>query len=89
MCLVMAVFYNISSLFTGLNYDNAFVEVDRLCRGHQMMDAVSTSETSVYFYHTTWRNFPEGCHLHIRRRENLKSRLSGQTEAPQAVRHYR
>jgi hypothetical protein len=39
-----------------------------------MMEAVSTSETSVNFYETTRRNIPENCHLHARRRrENLKS----------------
>jgi hypothetical protein len=37
-----------------------------------MMEAVSTSETSVNFYETTRRNIPEDSHLHIRRRENLK-----------------
>jgi hypothetical protein len=34
-----------------------------------MMDAVSTSETSVNFYDGTRFNILEGCHL----RENLKS----------------
>jgi hypothetical protein len=29
-----------------------------------MMEAVSTSETSVNFYETTQRNIPEGCHLY-------------------------
>jgi hypothetical protein len=29
------------------------------------MEAVRTSETSVYFNETTRRYFPEGCHLHI------------------------
>jgi hypothetical protein len=38
-----------------------------------MMEAVSTYETSVNLYHTTRRNIPENSHLHIRRRENLKS----------------
>jgi hypothetical protein len=38
-----------------------------------MMEAASTSETSVNFYHTTRSNIPEDSHLHIRRRENLKS----------------
>jgi hypothetical protein len=38
-----------------------------------MMEAVSTSETSVDFYETTWRNILEDSHLHARRRENLKS----------------
>jgi hypothetical protein len=40
-----------------------------------LMMAVSTSETSVKFYQTTWRNKPEDSHLHTRRRENLKSHL--------------
>jgi hypothetical protein len=38
-----------------------------------MMEAVSTSEKSVNFYQTTRLNIPENSHLHIRRRENLKS----------------
>jgi hypothetical protein len=38
-----------------------------------IMEAASTSETSVDFYHTTLRNNPEVSHLHTRRRENLKS----------------
>jgi hypothetical protein len=36
-----------------------------------MVEALSTSETSVNFYETTRRNIPEDGH--IRRRENLKS----------------
>jgi hypothetical protein len=40
-----------------------------------MMDATSTSETSVNFYHTARRNNPEGSHLCIRRFENLRSHL--------------
>jgi hypothetical protein len=38
-----------------------------------MMEAVSTSKTSVNLYQTTRRNNPEDSHLYIRRRENLKS----------------
>jgi hypothetical protein len=38
-----------------------------------MVEAVSTSATSVSFYRTTRRNIPEDSHLHIRCRENLKS----------------
>jgi hypothetical protein len=34
---------------------------------------VRTSETSVYFNESTRRYIPEGCHLHNRRSENLKS----------------
>jgi hypothetical protein len=40
-----------------------------------MMEAVSTSETSVNFYQTTRRNIPEDSHLRTRRRENLISYL--------------
>jgi hypothetical protein len=40
-----------------------------------MMEAVSSSETSVNIYQTTRRDFPEDSHLHTRRRENLKSHL--------------
>jgi hypothetical protein len=40
-----------------------------------MIEAVSTSETSVRFYQTTRRNTPEDGHLHTRSRENLKSHL--------------
>jgi hypothetical protein len=40
--------------------------------------AVNTSETSVSFYQTTWRNIPQDTHLHTRRRENLKSHLTPQ-----------
>jgi hypothetical protein len=38
-----------------------------------MMEAASTSETSVNFYQTIRRNNPEDSYLHICRRENLKS----------------
>jgi hypothetical protein len=37
-----------------------------------MMEAESTSETSVNLYQSTRRNNPEDSHLHIHRRENLK-----------------
>jgi hypothetical protein len=37
------------------------------------MDAVHTSETSVYYNETARRNIPEGSNCHNRRRENLKS----------------
>jgi hypothetical protein len=38
-----------------------------------MMEAASTSETSVIFYQITQRSNPEDSHRHTRRRENLKS----------------
>jgi hypothetical protein len=28
-----------------------------------MMEAVCTSETSIYFNETTWHYIPDGCHL--------------------------
>jgi hypothetical protein len=40
-----------------------------------MMEAVSTSETSVNFNQTTQRNNPEDDDFHTRRRKNLKSHL--------------
>jgi hypothetical protein len=36
-----------------------------------MMEPIRISETSVYFYKTTGRYIPEGCHIHTRRRENV------------------
>jgi hypothetical protein len=30
-----------------------------------MMEAASTSETSVYFYETIQHNIPECCHIHV------------------------
>jgi hypothetical protein len=30
-----------------------------------MMEAVCTSEMSVYFYDTTWHHVPKGCHLNV------------------------
>jgi hypothetical protein len=38
-----------------------------------MLEAASTSETSVNFYQITRGNNPEDSHLHTRRRKNLKS----------------
>jgi hypothetical protein len=40
-----------------------------------LIEAASTSETSVNLYQTTQRNIPEDSRLHTRRRENLKSHL--------------
>jgi hypothetical protein len=64
----------------------SLVEVYRRFRGacclhHQgdeslvalMMEAASTSETSVNFYQTTRCNTPEDSHLHTRSHEKLKS----------------
>jgi hypothetical protein len=41
-----------------------------------MMEAVRTSETSVYSNETTRHYITEGSNLHTRRRENLKSHES-------------
>jgi hypothetical protein len=40
-----------------------------------MMEAASTSETSVNFYQTTRGNNPEDSHLHTHHHENLKSQI--------------
>jgi hypothetical protein len=41
-----------------------------------MVEAASTSETSVSFYETTRRNIPEDGHLYTRRHENVKSQYT-------------
>jgi hypothetical protein len=56
----------------------SLVEIYRRFRGaccgaiFLMMEAASTSETSVKFYQTARLNIPEDSHLHTYRRENLK-----------------
>jgi hypothetical protein len=40
-----------------------------------MVEAARTSETSVDIYLTTLQYIPEDSELHIRRRENLQSRI--------------
>jgi hypothetical protein len=50
----------------------SLVEVDRRFIVLKM-EAVCTTERSVYFNQTTRRYIPEDYHLHTRRRENLKS----------------
>jgi hypothetical protein len=49
------------------------VEIYRRFRGFwAMMEAVSTSKTSINFYQTMRRNISEDSRRHTRRRENLK-----------------
>jgi hypothetical protein len=64
--LNMAVFWVVASC--------NLVEFYQRFRGtcYLMMEAASTSETSVNFYQTTRRYNPEDSDLHTRRRENLK-----------------
>jgi hypothetical protein len=52
------------------------------------ISAVSTSETSVNFYHTTLRYNSEDSHLYARRRENLKSFLPIFCTSRFFVKHY-
>jgi hypothetical protein len=42
-----------------------------------MLEAASTSKTSVNFYQSTWSNIPEDSHLHTHRCENLKFQQCG------------
>jgi hypothetical protein len=37
-----------------------------------MVESVHSPETAICFHETTRRWIPESCHLHTRRRENLK-----------------
>jgi hypothetical protein len=50
-----------------------------------MMQAASTSETSVNFYQTTRRYNPEDSYLHTHRRENVKSKLKKNDTFAQVV----
>jgi hypothetical protein len=62
------IFYDVFSSPLSSSFNRAgagFVEVAL------MMDAVHTSDMSVWFH--ARRYIPESCHLHTRRRENLKS----------------
>jgi hypothetical protein len=63
------VFFEVGS--ESLNIDISFVsEVGTSIRAIAlMMEAVSSSHTSVNFYQTTRRNITEDSHLHTRRRE--------------------
>jgi hypothetical protein len=47
----------------------------------RVLTAVSTSETTVKFHHTTWHNTPEDSHLHSRGRQGLTSSLPKQPGA--------
>jgi hypothetical protein len=67
-----------------------------------MMEAISTSETSVYFYQTTGRNIPESCHFQnehnsrfspeqlqtLRSRHSTATRLGCNTEPFEMERHF-
>jgi hypothetical protein len=72
--LKIAVFWVVAQYSLEKFTDVSEVLVASIIRA--MMEAASTSETSVNFYQTTRRNNPEDSHLHTRRRENLKSHVS-------------
>jgi DNA-binding Lrp family transcriptional regulator len=67
----MTVFWDVS--LAEITNDSVFIAA---CTANAniclMMEAVSTTETVVNFYQTTWRSIPEDIHLHTRRREKLK-----------------
>lgn len=43
-----------------------------------MMEAVGTSEISVYFHETTLRYTPESCHLHFPKDSSLQLSLEAE-----------
>jgi hypothetical protein len=51
----------------------SFIDVDRHVVITLMMEAICTSQTSVYFNDTTQHYTPEGCNIHTRCQENLES----------------
>jgi hypothetical protein len=67
----MTVFWDVS--LADITNDSVFITA---CTANAniclMMEAVSTTETVVYFYQTIWRSIPEDIHLHTRRHEKLK-----------------
>jgi hypothetical protein len=61
-------FHN-NGIVTGMNRLNSDHDIRlRSVAEKVMMRALSTSETSVSFYHITRRNIPQGEHLHTHRR---------------------
>jgi hypothetical protein len=60
----MTVFWNVAPCTLEEVYRRLLIDM--------MMEAASTSETSVNFYQTTRRNIPEDNHLNTRSSENLK-----------------
>jgi hypothetical protein len=53
-----------------------------------MMEEAITSETSVSFYQTTLRNYPEDSQLNTRLRENLKSHFSPEDGGNMFIRNF-
>jgi hypothetical protein len=67
---------NVYNVKPSLKFVCAKVSLFKRARGlliALMIEAVSTSETSVNFYQTTRRDNPEDSHLHACSSENLKS----------------
>jgi hypothetical protein len=64
-CVVWQKFTDVSEVFAASNITAIAL----------VMEAASISETPADFYQTTRRIIPEDSHLHIRRRENLKSHV--------------
>jgi hypothetical protein len=58
-CIILLVFY------TGVNLDFSFYLKKKRHIEMMMMEAASTSETSVNVYQTTRRNNPEDSHLRL------------------------
>jgi hypothetical protein len=56
----------------------SIIEIDRGLRGTYCLhyETVSTSETTVSFYETSWCNIPQHCPIHNRPREHLKSHVT-------------
>jgi hypothetical protein len=47
-----------------------------------LMEAVNTSETSVDFYHTTWRSNPEDSHLQVKYIRNKRTQAESCSTIP-------
>jgi hypothetical protein len=82
------VWFSVQTAIISVNNINQLIFTVSIIRALTlMMEAVSTSETSVSFYQATRRNITEDRPLHTRRPENLKSHIispysSGETVRP-------
>jgi hypothetical protein len=63
--LMFNFYFNKVVISTVLNITTVIQLIKKFPVINLMMEAASTAETSVNFYHTTWCNIPKESHLHV------------------------